>query len=562
MSAIVYWTRRDLGRRWRSLLVLALLVAFAAGTVMTASAGARRGASAVDRLLARTLPATVVVLPNEPGFDWDAIRALPEVEALTTFVVGDYQIDGIPPEAWAGNFPPADGDGMRTVERPVVLEGRLADPSNPHEAVISSRFTDSYGKGVGDAVTLRLFTPEQIDAFYEGGAEPQGPGGPAVETRIVGVVRSGWFGEKVGDSGFVVPSAGLHAEYAPNLLGAQNSGYINALVRLEEGASAIPRFKANLAEVSSRTDIDVWNMAESEQHLRDVTGFEATSLAVFALAAGVAAIFLVGQAVARYAAATVTDLEVLRAMGMTSAQSSWAAAIGPTLAGALGVALGAVGTVVASRWFPIGSAALFEPAPGTNVDAVVLGVAMIAVPALVTVGALAAAWLALRSIRPSESPRRSAVATATARAGMRVPVIVGTRFALEPGRGRQAVPVRPALLGAVIGVLGTLAAFTFSSGVDDAAEHPERFGQTHQLESFFGFNGSDFGPVDQVLALVADDPDVVAVNDTRLDVAQVRDVGVSVFSLDPVDEPLEVVVTTGRLPEQRGEVALAPRTAK
>ena len=77
--------------------------------------------------------------------------------------------------------------------------------------------------------------------------------------------------------------------------------------------------------------------------------------------------------------------------------------------------------------------------------------------------------------------------------------MVGARFALEPGRGRSTVPVRSALLGAVVGVLGVLAAFTFSAGVSDAASHPERFGQTWHLTTFLGYNGQDFGPAGRVL---------------------------------------------------------------
>ena len=87
-------------------------------------------------------------------------------------------------------------------------------------------------------------------------------------------------------------------------------------------------------------------------------------------------------------------------------------------------------------------------------------------------GSAAAAALALTARHRRAVPRRSRVAAAAAAAGLGVPVVVGARFALEPGRGRAAVPVRPALLGAVAGILGVLAAFTFSAGVSDAAANP------------------------------------------------------------------------------------------
>src|ERR1700753_2893443 len=84
--------RLDVRRRWRSLLVIALLVALTTGTVLAAVAGARHGQTAFDRLWAQTLPATIAVVPNQPGFDWSRIEALPEVAATSLFVVQDGEL--------------------------------------------------------------------------------------------------------------------------------------------------------------------------------------------------------------------------------------------------------------------------------------------------------------------------------------------------------------------------------------------------------------------------------------------------------------------------------------
>jgi ABC-type lipoprotein release transport system permease subunit len=561
MTAVWTWFRLDLRLRWRSLLMLALLFAFASGTVMTALAGARRGGSALDRLLADTLPATVVALPNEPGFDWDAVRSLPEVAPLSGFT--DYRIDEIPPgdevSTW---FPSTDTEILKTIERPVVLEGRMLDPTRVDELVVTPRFLTHYGMQVGDRLTLRLFTPEQIDATLAGEVGP--PEGPAIPATIVGVVRSFWFSDHAGDEfGAVIPSPALFPAYPDNFLGAEGAtGYVNALIRLEGGAADIPRFKEDLAGVTGRSDIDVWDQHEWQDHGRQVTGFEAGSLAIFAIAAAIAALFIVGQAVVRHVSSTLSDIEPLRAVGMTPAETRMAVVLGPALAAVTGWVAGAVAALTASRWFPVGSAALLEPAPGAHVDAYVLGFGLIATVVLAGGGAAVVALATMRRLRSALAPRRSAVAAGAVRAGMPVPVVVGARFALEPGRGRHAIPVRPALLGATIGVLGVLAALTLSHGVSDAVGNLERFGITYEAGTFVGFNGFDFAETGELVPAIAADADVVAVSDTPMDVAQVNDVAVSLFSIDPVDRPIDMVITKGRAPTGTSEVAMAPTSAR
>jgi hypothetical protein len=557
------WLRLDSRRRWRSLLVLALLVALATATVLTAVAGARRGQTAFDRLWARTMPATATVLPNQPGFDWAKVRALPEVSALTTFAVAfAFSLDCCP--AAGVGFPPGDSQVMRTIERPVLLAGRLPNPSRVDEVVASPKFVATYGKRVGDTLTARLASVQQANAGYDGSVGQ--PRGPRIRVRIVGVIRSPWGldGDAPGQLGGVLPSPALMTHYRANVVGTTGQAYINALVRLRGGTAALPAFRADLARVTGRSDIDVWNnWHDIGGPARKTTGYEAACLLAFGLAALVAALFLVGQSVARYTSATVGDLRVLQAVGMMQRQAVASASAGPFLAAVGGTTLGVAGAIVASQWMPIGVASTMEPYPGLDADWLVLGTGWVIAPLLVLAGSALAAAAAITATRRNTARRRSTIAVAARRAGFPVPMVIGARFALEPGRGRGAVPVRPALLGAAAGVLGVLAAFTFSAGVSDAASNPARFGQTWQLDTFLGANGRDFGPAGQVLRAVAADREVTGVDDARIGGAQSGQVSIESFTYTPVaGKRVPVVLTGGRMPAAPGEIALAPTTAR
>jgi hypothetical protein len=557
------WLRLEVRRRWRSLLVLALLVALATATVLAAAAGARRGQSAFDRLWASTLPATVTVLLNQPGFDWNKVRALPEVASLSEFpVTFGFSLDCCPDVSTG--FPPIGPELTRTMERPAMEAGRLPNPGRADEIIASPQFLAANHKAIGDTVTLHLATPQQANDGFDGSTGP--PRGPRVKARIVGVGRGAWFSansDGPGNGGSVQASPALFGHYRADILGTNGEAYINALIRLKGGEAAIPAFRADLARVTGRSDIDVWNNRETlGAQLVRITGYEAACLLAFALAALVAALFLVGQSVARYTSATVADLQVLQAVGMTPRQAVASATAPPLLAAAAGSTLGVAAAVVASRWMPIGYASYSEPHPGISADWLILGPGWVLAPLLVAAGAATAAALALSASRRRATPRRSSVAAAAAAAGLGVPVVVGARFALEPGRGRAAVPVRPALLGAVAGILGVLAAFTFSAGVSDAAANPARFGQTWQLDTFLGFSGHDIGPARQVLQAVAADPDVTGVDDARVGGAQSGQVSVESFTYDAVaGKRIPAVLTSGRMPSAPDEIVLAPTTA-
>jgi hypothetical protein len=564
MTILLSWLRLELRRRWRSLAVLTLLVAVSGAVVMTSVAAARRGASALTRLQQQTLPATTVVLPNTPNFDWGPIERLPEVAGLSRFVVDyEFSLDGIDPDGVG--FPPADDALGRTLERPVVFDGRMFDPGAPDEAVVTRKFVRTYHKGVGDTITLHLPTAAQLDGSSTG-AELKHYDGPAIAVRIVGVVASPWVSDSPDSPGGIQISSGLAERYSRLVVGdlskPDNLQFVNALVRLKNGGADIEKLRTDVERLTGRSDIDVWDLPAQYRDVQHHIAFESRCLLAFGGAALIAALFLVGQAIVRYAAASTAELQTLRALGMTPTQATVTASAGPALVGVVGAVLAATGAWVVSRWFPYGTAAYYEPSPGLSWDGLVLGGGAVVVLLLVVVGAAFAARLAIGAAGREAVARRSVVASAVLSGGAPVPVQIGARFALEAGRGRTAVPVRPALLGAVTGVLGVLAAFTFSHGVNDAASHPERFGQTFQLASFLGINGQDFGPVSEVSDVLLRQDVVTGVDDARTAVATdpTGDVSISLWQYAPGPKPIKIVALDGRAPESPREVMLAPKT--
>ncbi|MDT4907656.1 MAG: putative transport system permease protein [Pseudonocardiales bacterium] len=567
MRAVVAWLRIDLRRRGRSLAVLSLLLALSGGLVLAVCAGSRRNGSALDRLRAVTLPATAIVLPNQPGFDWNEVKALPEVEALGEFSLqAAWGVDGVLGDDLS--FPSANADFYTAVERPVAFTGRLFDNSRVDEAIASQPFLTKYHKKVGDTVTARLFTAAQVDAALQANTQLLDPSvakGPRQTLRIVGTGRAPpWIFEfGGGDGASLVPTYAFYQRYRAEMIGTDPSKeVVNSLVRLRNGVADLPRFRADLERLHPGKNLDVVNLVEGGEHITNATSFERNALLVFALVAAVAALLIVGQAIVRYAASAVVDLDVLRALGMTRQEAVLAALGGPALA-AVGAAVAAVAAAIAaSSLFPIGVGAKVEPYPGRHADWAVLlpGAVMLVVLALLL--AYVAAVSALGHRTGGLAPHRSSVAALASRLGLPVPVTLGTRLALEPGRGRTAIPVRPALVGAIAGVLGVVAATTFHAGLNDAVQTPERYGQTYQAGGFLGQNGTDFVPAAKSLTELAAQPQVAGIDDSRLVPISMGTTSTEAWELSPIKGGVPTVSLDGRAPTADDEIALGPRTAR
>ena len=142
----------------------------------------------------------------------------------------------------------------------------------------------------------------------------------------------------------------------------------------------------------------------------------------------------------------------------------------------IGSLLAVAVAVVLSPLGPIGPVRSVYPDRGIAADWTVLGLGLVVL--VVGLGSIAAAlaYRAAAARRPTGSepqrPRRSAVAGAAASLGLPAPVVTGVRFALEPGTGRNAVPVRSAILGAALAVVVVVATITFSASLNTLVSHP------------------------------------------------------------------------------------------
>ncbi len=339
-----------------------------------------------------------------------------------------------------------------------------------------------------------------------------------IEARIVGVIRSPWFSD-YGDLGPRHASCPRRAS-SPSTARSSSGRWGSATSTRSSGSKAaatrVPEFREELAEVTGRRDIEFFDLVGDARHVHDVARFEADALLVFAAAAGIAALFLVGQSIVRYVAAATAELGVLRSVGMRPRHVRTMAAVGPTLAAVVGGAVGAFGAYLVSDRFPVGTAAPFEPSPGRQADVTVL------------VGRLHAGRGARGGGCPHRivaggSDLRPRLERAGPRAWRRSPGASAPRCRWpsgpasrsSAGAGRSRCPCCRPSSARWSAWWASSAALTFADGVDDATSHPERFGMYAELETFVGFNGNDFVPADDLITALAAVDGVAAVNDNR-----------------------------------------------
>ena len=141
MGAVWLCLRAELRQQWRAWLALAVLLGLIGGIALTAAAGARRTDTAYPRLLRRSNASHLLVTPARSGFHgyFRAVARLPQVAAAdsTMFLQMSLPVRGASPFSGSGGRgSPSGGEGV-AIDRVRVLAGRLFNPADPREVMIS-----------------------------------------------------------------------------------------------------------------------------------------------------------------------------------------------------------------------------------------------------------------------------------------------------------------------------------------------------------------------------------------------------------------------------------------
>ena len=540
------WSRSDARRRVGALIGLALLIAVSGGASLAALAGARRSATALERLRVRTKAADSAVF----GSPEQMKRASTDPHVAAAVGVAFVAVASVDdPNLFPFAAPDSDALG-RTIERPLILAGRRADPTRADEVVLPEGVARRVHKGVGDH--MRFLSVKPGDTESEG-RRPK-TDGPRFSLRVVGISRS--------PSGLAVRDRDLQFIYLTPAWRDRYGAAIGqvggaTLVRLRGGSAS---FGAWSRAMNPKGDTEghpvaLFSLAPVEDSISVIVD----GLRLFALIAAIVGLVAVGQAVVRHAAGSGPDLEVLRALGV----SRPARAVGLVLAVLPAVVAGVVGALlVAFAWspfMPIGLARRAEPDHGWSFDGLTLGAGTLIILAVVLLIASTVAWRVAvhRPTRAStNTQRRSALRLA------RLPPVVatGVQLATRRGRGRDTVPVRSAMAGVAVAVAGVIAVSMFGSGLHRLIRDPARYGVSWDATAFHGQNMTPSRRDDLKLARLPE-VDAIAIVHAQLDGLLNGEVAGNGFAVDAKRGKLGAVIRSGRAPVTDNEIAVGLDTA-
>jgi hypothetical protein len=285
---------------------------------------------------------------------------------------------------------------------------------------------------------------------------------------------------------------------------------------------------------------------------------ESVALGGFGAIAALVCLVLGAQAISREVRWGDDDRRAMRALGAAPSVTAADGLIGILGAVAIG-SLVAIGVAVGlSPLSPLGPVRTVYPDGGIALDWTVFGIGLAVLLGVLGAGAVALSYLGTPHRAPRGLPptaRSSVVARRAESAGMPVAGVVGVRFALEPGRGRTAVPVRSALVGTVVAVALVVTTLTFASSLNTLVSHPALYGWNWN----YALDPSNDVPP-QALGLLRHDHDVAGWSGFDYNDMEIDDQTVPVLMAPAPTEVVSPPVLSGHGLEASNQVVVGAAT--
>lgn len=551
--------RCDIRRRWVGACALILLTGLVSAVVLVTVAGARRTESSLRRFNDSSRAAEVTLLPpfgyTPTASEVAALRRVANVTAvgeLRSFAV-------VPTNAPATLTIAAARDGAvgTLIDRDRLVRGRRPRPDATNEVAISESLAKMMRQGIGGHLDAVSFTPAQVQSSLALGAPPPMGDGHRLRWRIVGIVR------RPLDLGTLATQGGVVTlTPAFDHANATRIGNFGELIRIRtiHGVSDVPE----VVDAARKVFAESGGALSAQGTQTEIVGAQnaidvlTTALRIFALVVAIAAVITIAILLSREMSLANDERDTLRTVGVTRVQRVLVNGPRALLIAISGGLLAVVGAIAASPLLPIGIARQADPDPGYHADWLVLLSGLVVVVVIVVLIAVVAALRNDRRSAPHAVGHPGIVGRTSTR--LRPVPATGLRMALEPGRGRTAVPVRSACFGATFGVLGIVAVLVFGASLHRLVTTPGQYGRTWDFtvpNSSFNPTTPDCATESFGMTKVAGIGALAAIcdNDVQLDGRPV-----TAWGITPVRGTITPTIIKGRAPRSAGEVALGAKT--
>ena len=460
----------------------------------------------------------------------------------------------------------ADGTLGRVVNRPKVLRGRLPHADRADEVAVTSDSLKRNNLHLGGTFPL-----VDVSVYPQAAQLVQEHPEVQLHLRVVGIVAvPGALPPFQPGSVAVYGTPALHRLLLANegieAIAAHRAPRPtpdSLIIRLRRGDADVPAFRRALQALAGDAPIEFRSPDLLDGNARRSMHLQAQALWLLAALLAFSAVLVFGQTLSRFIAIEGAEGPDLRALGMTANQLGAIAMVRMTLLAVAAAAIAVAVAVAASPLTPLGLARKIETAPGLSFDAAALALGAAAVVGFVVLLSLYPAWRTakMRGAAEPGQERPSFIAGGVARAGLPPAIVAGTRMALEPGRGRTAVPVRSTIVGATVGVAALAAALTFGTSLAHLLDTPRLYGVAWDTRmTNYGDAGEGRDPdLAKWTSVVAHQPGVAAVDAATIGQTELAGRNTGIIA---VRGRLRPPILAGRYPTGAEDIALGAKTMR